>query len=1388
MAAKKQAGRSGGLPKKPVRRTPAGAQGHASKPADVDHRAPHLIVGVGASAGGLEAFTKLLQHLPTHANMAFVLVQHLDPHHESALTNLLARATSMSVKEVTNGLRVERDCVYVIPPNANMVIAHGVLNLQPRQEMRGAHHSIDFFFQSLAQDLQERAIGVVLSGTASDGTLGLEAIKAEGGITFAQDDSARYDSMPRSAIAAGCVDFVLKPEDIAKELARIADHPFVAERPLASPEDDRAFAVAHEDDETPLPSGGHGAPATDIEQARGEGRAVRGKARDNGFRKILLLLRNHSGVDFSLYKSTTIQRRISRRMVLNRKDALEDYADFLRGNAKELDALYSDVLIRVTSFFRNPEAFDVLKRQVFPRFLQNSAGEPFRAWVLGCSTGQEAYSIAMAFVEAAEEAHSAHKIQIFATDVNDALLDKARQGLYAKSLTQDVSPERLRRFFIEEADGYRVDKRLREMIVFARQNFISDPPFSRMDLVSCRNLLIYLEPNLQHKLLPTFHYALKPEGFLFLGASESISGFADLFEPLDRKHKIYSRKGSPTPRVHPPAKKDRDEHKPRPQRPGIGVPLPTHEAQEEPDGFRAELNSLREADRVTVSKYAPPGVLVNADLQIIQFRGPTGTYLEPPTGNASFGVLKMARDGLMLPLRAAIDKAKKSNGVARKENIRLEQNGETRVVNVEVIPLKNLRERHFLILFDESQKRSVADSRKKSSGERPSQRSSKKEESRRVADLERELAETRDYLQFIQEQNEAANEELQASNEEVQSANEELQSINEELETSKEELESANEELTTINEEMASRNAELSRLNSDLVNFQIATHLAVVVVARDLTIRRFSAQAAKQFNLLAEDVGRPLAAIRHTLDLTDLAAFVGDVIASVREREQEVRDEGGCWHSLRVRPYLTLDNKVDGAVLVLVDIDALKQTQQDIAEARERAEAIIKTVPDPLILLHGDLRVHSANVAFYRAFGLSPAETAGRSIFEIDGGAWANSKLRQLLEDIIPRDNVFNDFELAPEFGRIGRRVLLLNARALRQTDGNPKLILLGMRDVTELVRLQAEMQQLAAIVKFSADAIISKDMNGAITSWNEGAERLFGFTAQEAVGQSVELVVPPEGINEEASLMERVRQGESVENQETVRRRKDGALVEISLSASPIRNVQGQVTGVAMVSRDITERKQAEEHVKLLLKEVNHRAKNMLGVVQVIARQTAVANPKDFIERFSERVSALAANHDLLVKNEWRGIELADLVHAQLAHFADLIGDRILLTGSSFRVSTAAAQALGMVLYELATNASKYGALSDGEGRVAIDWRLDADVFAMSWTERGGPPVAPPERKGYGYNVIVTLAKMALKGEVALDYDAAGIVWRVRCPSERVVDPGTFKANAVGKTQPVGG
>ncbi|MEO5771702.1 MAG: PAS domain S-box protein [Burkholderiaceae bacterium] len=1144
------------------------------------------IVGVGASAGGLEAYIELLSHLKLDTGMAFVLVQHLDPVHESALTQLLARATKMPVHEVTNDLRVEPNHVYVIPPNTSLRIEAGVLKLQPRDKARTPARSIDVFFESLAEDQHEGAIGVILSGTASDGTIGLEAIKAEGGITFAQDDSARFASMPRSAVAAGCVDFVLAPQAIAEELARLAVHPYVAgaaSRTESSsqtrPEADHADATSHQADDKALPSGGSGTP--DVGAVRSRTEADQASAQDptdedQGFQRVLSLLRNHCGVDFTLYRSSTIQRRIARRMLLCRQDTLPGYAEFLRGNAKELDTLFSDVLISVTSFFRNPDAFEVLQREVLPKLLAQRGDGPLRVWVLGCSTGQEAYSIAMAFVEAAEKEPEGRKLQIFATDLNDALLDKARQGLYAKTLAGDLSPERLHRFFVEEGGGYRVIKPLREMVVFARQNIISDPPFSRIDIITCRNLLIYLEPSLQKKIFPLFHYALKPHGFLWLGASESTGGFTELFEPLNRKQKIYTKKATATPAFTLPIGSLRTQRMDREgatQRLKAGAD-PSAEAGVDDTAMAREHSPQREADRVIAGKYAPPGVLISAARQILQFRGITSDYLEAPSGAATFDVLKMAREGLMLPLRAAINQASKENKPARRDNVRIERNGTIRCANLEVIPLHNLRERCFLVLFEEAgttigQAANAADL----ASAEPASVAPNGDDRSRIAELESDLAETRNYLQTIEETHEASSEELQAASEELQSANEELQSLNEELTTSKEELESTNEELTTINDEMAHRNTELSVLNNDLVNIENSAQQVIVLLDRTLGVRRFSAQAARQFNLVVGDIGRPIGHIRHRLELPDLESMILEVIDSLSAQQRELRDQDGRWFSLHVRPYVTVDKRVEGAVMMLADIDVLKRSEQalQVSEAQYHAmfEAtsvgVIESDPDSGKLLR-------VNGRFAQMLGHPSAEMIGLTLLELvhpDDRPEHAAGVSQLLRGGLGSYEA--EQRLLRKDGSILWAHITVNlvrepaGRALRKVD----IVL----DIGERRRAQEAAAHLAAIVNSSEDAIVTIDFEHRIRSWNAGAEHLFGYTAMQAIGQAATLLSPADRFDPVSGVLARVQRGEAVASLETVRQHQDGHAVDVSVTISPILDAAGQVVAASAIARDITER-----------------------------------------------------------------------------------------------------------------------------------------------------------------------------------------------------------------------
>ena len=840
------------------------------------------VVGIGASAGGLEAFTNLLAQLPAQTGMAYVLVQHLDPTHVSQLAELLSKVTRLPVTEVTDGMEIVPDHVYVIPPNRNMAIARGVLRLTPRGEAHNQHLPLDTFFRSLAADQQNRAIGVILSGTGSDGSLGLAEIKAVGGITFAQDaQSARFPAMPLNAINSGCIDFVLSPDEIARELGRVARHDYLS----------------------PIP-------------------AAESETGSDDFQKTLAVLRSATGVDFSHYRDTTIRRRISRRMAIHRKETLADYVQFLEETAPEADALYHDILINVTSFFRDPEVFEALRETVLPGIVAGKSPEtPIRIWVPGCSTGQEAYSLAITLLEFLDQRPIRPPIQIFGTDINDlASIEKARVGRYPHSIESGVSPERLRRFFTKEEGGYRVGKSIRDMCVFARQNVAADPPFSRLDLISCRNLLIYLGGPLQKRVIPTFHYALNPGGYLLLGAAETIGRFTDLFTPADKKHNIYRRTAT-VARTYPFFASEANQAR---------APAVKVAAGERAVGI---ADMQREADRVVLGRFAPAGVLVNDELEILQFRGRTGPYLEMPSGEASFNLLRMARDSLFLELRSATDEARKTDAPVRRMDVRVRDEHDARRVNLEVIPIRppGQAQRCLLVLFEEARAAAAPDvAVAPQVGVQPAL-----PDLGEIAQLRRELTSAKEYLQAIIEQQNATNEELQSANEEILSSNEELQSTNEEMQTAKEELQSTNEELRTVNEELQCRNHEVGQVNDDLINTLGSVKIPIVMLGRDLRIRRFTAAAGTVLHLIPEDLGRPLTDIRPTLDVADLEAMLLDVIATVAITKREVRSRDGRWYLMWLHPYRTADDRIDGVVMVLQDIDEEKRIKEQLAHVSE---------------------------------------------------------------------------------------------------------------------------------------------------------------------------------------------------------------------------------------------------------------------------------------------------------------------------------------------------------------------------------------------------------------------------------------------------------------------
>ena len=1017
------------------------------------------IVGIGASAGGLEAFGQLLRNLPANTGMAFVLVQHLDPKHESLLPEILSRRTTIPVNQAKDGMAVEPDQIYVMPPNTDMTISGGILILKPRTEAHGHHVPIDHFFYSLAEDQKENAIGVILSGTASDGSLGLRAIKAEGGITFAQDEkSAKYGGMPHSAVVAGAVDLILPPEGIAKELVRISRRPH-----------------------SPAYPSGKVRARTDA--TRAEDSFLRNGS-DLG--RIFNILESSTGVNFMYYKHPTFKRRVLRRMAICKTKDIKDYTDYLQDNPAELEALYHDVLINVTGFFRDPETFEALREKVFPEIIKNRGPQrPVRIWVPGCSTGEEAYSIAISLVEFLARKATNIPIQIFGTDLSDGAINKARSGRYPENVVQGLSPKRLEHFFLKVVGDYQVSKSIRAMCVFAKHDFTKDPPFSNLDLISCRNVLIYMGPVLQKQAIGVFHYALKPTGFLLLGKSEAIGRFPDLFAPVDRKYRIYSKKPTSTrfdlhlSPAGPPMKKTFIDS----------------------DTGEAEFDFKKEAERVLLSK-TPAGVIVDDRLEILHFRGQTGLYLEASPGEASFNLLKMAREGIRLALRTAIHEAKKRDAPVRNEGLQVKSNGQFRKVDLEVIPLKapHPGEGYFLVLFEDRNAGPTgepgATKPAPASGKGTRRRIEKAEENGDVARLEQELEATKKHLQSIIEESDTLNEEMRAANEEVLSSNEELQSLNEELETSKEELESANEELTTLNDELQNRNIALDQLNNDMINLLTSVNLPVIMLGSDLRIRRFTPVAEKLLNITATDIGRSILHVRLGMNLPNLETFILEVINTGVIKEEEVQDPEGIWYSMRIRPYRTVENKIEGAVLTWVDINALKRSLEEIKESRDYAQAIVETVWEPLIVLDGNLCVKTANRSFYKAFQTSSGETEGRLIYELSNHQWDIPDLKKMLEEILPKDTSFQDFEIEREFADIGVRTMRLNARRIAQGDSGTRMILLAIEDVTERKKMD----------EISRESEVSRRLSSRVLAAQEGERKRVAQELHDGIGQSLNI------------------------------------------------------------------------------------------------------------------------------------------------------------------------------------------------------------------------------------------------------------------------------------------
>jgi two-component system, chemotaxis family, CheB/CheR fusion protein len=1128
---------------------------------------PFPIVAIGASAGGLEAISKFLESVAPNLGIAYVIIQHLSPSYQSILPELLERKTKMKVFQVTDGMHVQPDCVYVIPPNAYMSIVDSKLTLSPRSKTDIGYHSIDHFLMALAPIYQNNAIAVILSGTATDGTEGIRAIKAEGGITFAQDESAKFRGMPDNAAYSGNVDFILPPEKIAQELESLVKLPY-----------------------TGLES---------LEEI---------SVKEQELRKIQVLLFKGWNVDFSSYKQTTITRRILRRMALNKIKDLEDYTKLLIKEPAEAALLYKDLLINVTSFFRDPSLYEELSKEILPSLMRGKkTPDVIRLWVAACSSGEEAYSIAICIFEYLSDHSLVIPIQLFASDLSEESIEKARAGIYSKFAVEKMSPERVNRFFVPIDGYYQVIKPIRDICVFATHNLLKDPPFSKLDLISCQNALIYLEPESQKRILQSFHYALKPTGYLLLGKSETIGKASDLFNAASKKSKLFTKKEATN--IH-------YEFSARNQ-----VTTNVNATDEEKMiAQMADPDFDREAEKILLSRYVPASVTINKDLQVVQFYGSSLNYLHPAAGKASLHLLKMVRDELLLDVRTLIHRVKKEGVAVRKEGIVLSNNGRNQEISIEIIPLRSVSKNpHYLILFKENGRdtgeASLSNPREQTGSAKNGATAAKDVRDRRLKLLEQEILISREQMKFITEESEANREELQSANEEILSSNEELQSINEELETSKEELQSSNEELTTINEELLHRNSELK-------------------------------------------------------------------------------------------------------------------------DAVEYSDAVIQTMTEPLLVLNADMRVRTANRAFYDTFHLRPATIEGHYFYEIGNGQWNVPEFRSKLDGILIADTSLHNFELTHNFPVIGQKTLLFNAMRIGPENGKNRRFLLAIQDITERVnnirQLNYNKEYFRLLVQNAFDVISIFSPDGTIKYQSESLSRILGYKPEERIGKNVfsDPIVHPDDMHKKRDFFNRcVASPDHPVTQEFRLLHKDGSYKNIDAVCINLLDNEF-VNGLVANYRDITRQKalerQKEEFIGIASHELKTPVTSIKGYAQIIQSQlenSSVSELAGFIRKLNSQVNRLTILlSNLLDITKITGGEL----QLQLSNFDinDLIQEISDEVGQTTSIKfekelqscprvVADKERLGQVITNLLSNAVKYSHKAD-------------KVIVRSSFELGASPIQP--------------------------------------------------------------
>jgi two-component system CheB/CheR fusion protein len=1174
--------------------------GATSSSDDKDKSKILLIVGIGASAGGLEAFKSFFTNTPADTGMAFVLVQHLSPDYKSMLTELLGNVTEMGVVEATDGMEVKPNCVFIIPPDATLTILKGRLKVDRPAPPRDRRRPIDTFFQSLAEDQGENAICIILAGTGSDGTLGAAAIKEHGGLTLAQSeyDSHALPGMPQSAAATGQVDDVLAVEAMPARI--IAYHKHLTE--------------------------------------------VAGRKDAGGFRQdaasnlatIIGALRARSGHDFSEYKEKTLLRRLQRRMQVLQVETPAAYIERFRDQPEELDMLFRELLIGVTQFFRDPAAFEALASEVIKGLVAGKgADDDIRVWVPGCSTGQEAYSLAILIREAMDTRRGGPKVQIFGTDIDDRAIALARLGRYRKPVA-GLSAERLDRWFTEERDDYCVPAEIREMCVFSTHSIIKHPPFSKLDLISCRNLLIYIDADMQDRVMRTFHYSLKPGGRLFLGSSESVTRATKLFSVKDKKHRIFERREV--------------EEATLPDLSGIGRRL---EPSPTPTTLRSQSDDRidRVARRVT-EKHNPPHVVVDGHDQIVRFSGAAMVqYVELASGAPSYALFDILRKALRPSARAALKEARATKVAVRQENVPIRIDGLARLVTLIAEPLADqASEPGFVaLIFQDVGVGGPGGLAVQMSGEATDV----------VKALEQELRTTRTQLQSTIDELEVANEELKSSNEEHQSVNEELQSSNEELETAKEEMQSVNEEVQTINSEMASKNEQLTTLNSDLKNLLESTEIATLFLDGQLRVKSFTPAVTDIFHLRDGDVGRPVTEIVSLLDYSEMQRDVKTVLRKLTPIEREVKlKETGATFVLRVRPYRTVENVIEGVVLTFVDISARHAADQALRQSEAQFHALAESIPQLAWIMDGEGSIFWYNRRWF--------DYTGTKLEDMQGWGWRS------------------------------------------------------VHDPAEVARVEAHLRHCIETGILWEDTF---SLRGA-----DGVYRWFLSRAE------------------------------------------------------PIRDESGQIVRWFGTNTDIEEQRRSEQKNGLLLRELDHRVKNLFAIVtgMVTLSARSATTPQELAKTVQGRLGALAISHRLISPRELApaGINqdttLGELVRTVLSPYVDPSGTgdnaRAVIDGAEVVISGEAVKNLALILHELATNAAKYGALSVPTGQVHIAWTVKRGRLALTWAERGGPPVkGAPAREGFGSVLARRSIGGQLEGKLEFDWKPDGLVARIEAPTERL-------------------